>query len=123
MWTGSCTRPEARRTDGGSQLASRGLSQSERNYPAHKLEVVALKWAVTEKSSDYLYGHIFTVYTDNNPLTYVLSTARLDATGHRGLAALATYDFDINIYRPGVNNADADALSRLPGVQGAHAAT
>ena len=25
----------------------------------------------------------FTVYTDNNPLTYVLTTAKLSATGHR----------------------------------------
>ena len=54
------------------------------------------------------------MYTDNNPLTYVLSTARLDATGHRWLAALASFDFDIK-YRPGSCNADADALSRLPG--------
>ena len=94
--------------------ASRGLSKSERNYPAHKLEVLALKWAVTEKFRDYLYGHSFTVYTDNNPLTYVLSTARLDATGHRWLAALASFDFVIK-YRPGSCNADADALSRIPG--------
>ena len=93
-------------------FASRGLSKSERNYPAHKLEFLALKWAVTEKFRDYLYGHCFTVYTDNNPLTYVLSTARLDATGHRWLAALASFDFDIK-YRPGSCN--ADALSRLPG--------
>ena len=96
--------------------ASRGLNKSERNYPAHKLEFLALKWAVTEKFHAYLYGHKFTVFTDNNPLTYVLTTAKLDATGHRWLAALASYDFDIR-YRPGVNNADADALSRLPAVQ------
>ena len=94
--------------------ASRGLSRSESNYPAHKLEFLALKWAVTEKFNDYLYGHKFTVFTDNNPLTYVLTSARLDATGHRWLAALSAYDFDIK-YRPGVSNADADGLSRLPG--------
>ena len=92
--------------------ASRGLSATERLYPAHKLEFLALKWAVTEKFADYLYGHTFTVYTDNNPLTYVLTSAKLDATGHRWLAALATYDFDIK-YKPGRNNSDVDALSRL----------
>ncbi|KAL5021393.1 hypothetical protein ScPMuIL_000548, partial [Solemya velum] len=91
---------------------SRSLSKSEKNYPAHKLEFLALKWAVTEKFQDYLYGHKFTVLTDSNPLTYVLSTAKLDATGHRWLAALAAYNFNIK-YRPGVNNSDADALSRL----------
>ena len=93
--------------------ASRGLSGSERNYPAHKLEYLALKWAVTNKFTDYLYGRKFTVVTDNNPLTYVLTTAKLDATGHRWLAALSAYDFNI-IYRPGIHNGDADALSRLP---------
>ena len=46
-------------------------------------------------------------------MTYVLSTAKLDATGHRWLAELAFYDFSI-IYRPGSDNADADGLSRRP---------
>ena len=93
--------------------ASRGLSGSERNYPAHKMEYLALKWSITDKFHDYLYGNAFRVLTDNNPLTYVLSTARLDATGHRWLAALSAYNFDVK-YRPGVANANADILSRLP---------
>lgn len=54
-----------------------------------------------------------TVYTDNNPLTYVLSTAKLNATGCRWVAELA--DFHITIkYRPGRENTDADTLSRMP---------
>ena len=61
--------------------ASRGLSKFERNYPAHKLEFLALKWAVTEKFRDYLCAHSFTVYTDNNPLTYVLGLMPLDFVG------------------------------------------
>lgn len=48
--------------------ASRGLNRCERRYPAHKLEYLSLKWAVTEKFFDYLYGAKFTVVTDNNPL-------------------------------------------------------
>ncbi|KAK7886001.1 hypothetical protein WMY93_025622 [Mugilogobius chulae] len=91
--------------------ASRGLSQSESRYPAHKLEFLALKWSVTEKFHDYLYGANFTVVTDNNPLTYVLSSAKLDATSHRWLAALSTYSFKMQ-YRAGRHNYDADALSR-----------
>ena len=94
--------------------ASRALNKSEKNYPAHKLEFLALKWSVCDKFNDYLLGHRFTVLTDNNPLTYVLSSAKLDATGQRWVAALAAFDFDI-LYRPG--NADADSLSRLPGAK------
>ena len=55
--------------------ASRSLKPSERNYPAHKLEFLALKWAIMDKIHDYLYGTSFEVVTDNNPLTYVLTTA------------------------------------------------
>ena len=93
--------------------ASRSLSASERNYPAHKLEFLALKWAITEKFRDYCYGHKVKVLTDNNPLTYVKTTAKLDATGQRWIATLANFDFDVH-YRPGRNNIDADALSRRP---------
>ena len=92
--------------------ASRSLTKPERNYPAHKLEFLALKWAVTDKFKEYLYGAPFEVYTDNNPLTYVLSTAKLDATTQRWVAALASYDMDI-YYRSGKHNIDADSLSRI----------
>ncbi|KAL5011180.1 hypothetical protein ScPMuIL_011737, partial [Solemya velum] len=89
------------------------LTPSPKQSKPHKLEFLALKWAVTEKFHDYLYGHAFTVLTDNNPLTYVLTSAKLDATGHRWLASLSAYNFTIK-YRPGKKNSDADALSRLP---------
>lgn len=96
--------------------ASRGLTRSEAKYPAHKLEFLALKWAVTTKFSDYLYGSEFTVVTDSNPLTYVLSSAKLDATSYRWLSSLSTFNFKIQ-YRAGAQNQDADGLSRKPNVQ------
>ena len=92
--------------------ASRGLSNAERNYPAHKLEFLALKWAACEKFHNYLYGSEFTARSDNNPLTYVLTLAKLDATGQRWVSHLANYRFDIE-YRSGKQNVDADALSRI----------
>lgn len=72
-------------------FASRGLSKSKSRYPAHKLEFLVLKWAVTEKFCDYLYGGSFTVVTDSNPLTYILTTAKLDATSYHWLSALSTF--------------------------------
>ena len=82
------------------------------NYQVHKLDFLALKWAITDKFHDYLYGgNTFDVYTDN-PLTYVLSTAKLDACSHRWVARLANYNFNIH-YRSGITNVDADALSHI----------
>lgn len=95
---------------------SRTLTPAERNYHLHsdKLEFLALKWAICDKFRDYLYcAPTFTVYTDNNPLTYVLSTARLNAAGHRWVGEPADFHFDIK-YRLGKMNTDADTLSRYP---------
>ena len=92
--------------------ATWSLTRSERNYPVHKLEFLALKWVITDKFHEYLYGSQFQVYTDNNPLTYVLTKAKLDATGHRWVAALSNYTFSI-IYKPGKGHKDADALSHI----------
>ena len=102
------------RQDGKDRViayASRSLKPVERNYPAHKLECLALKWTVTDTFHDYLYGATFHVLTDNNPLTYVNTAAKLDASVQRWVATLANYDFHLR-YRPGKNNAGEDGLSR-----------
>ena len=53
------------------------------------------------------------MYTANNPLTYILTTAKLDATGQRWVAGLANYNFKI-FYRSKKLNVEADALSCIP---------
>ena len=55
----------------------------------------------------------FIVYTDSNPLTYILTSAKIDATGQRWASAFEQFNFKI-IYRSGLNNKVADALSRYP---------
>ena len=94
-------------------FASRTLSKPKRNYDTHKLEFLALKWSITERFHEYLYGGHFEVYTDNNPLIYILTTAKLDATGQRWVASLANYNFKI-FYKNGKLNVEADALSCIP---------
>ena len=92
--------------------ASRSLNKAESHYPAHKLEFLALKWAVVEKFHKYVYRSTFDMYTDKNPLTYVLTTAKLDASSHCWVASLANYNFRLH-YQAGRTNIDADALSRV----------
>ena len=91
---------------------SRSLSHTEWNYPAHKLEILALKWAITDRFHEYLHGGQFDVYTDNNPLTYILTSVKLDAMGQRWVAPLANYNFRI-FYKTGKTNVEADVLSHI----------
>ena len=61
--------------------ASHSLNKAEHRYDTHKLEFLALKWAITDRFHEYLYGGEFEVFTDNNPLTYIMTSAKLDDTG------------------------------------------
>ena len=76
-------------------------------------EFLALKWSVMERFHKYLYGGHSEVYTHNNPLTYILTTAKLDATGQRWVASLANYNFKI-FYRSGKLNVEEDPFSQIP---------
>ncbi len=87
------------------------LSKSQLKYPAHGLEFLALQWVTCVKFSHWLKGRHFTAWSDNNPLTYILTKPRLDACEQRWVAKLAAYDFDLK-YVPGCKNTGADALSR-----------
>ena len=96
-------------------FASRGLRGAERNYPdfsSFKLELLALKWAVSEKFKAYTLGSHCTVFIDHNPLAHLM-TANLGATEHWWVAQLAQFDNEVR-YRSVKSNQCADALSRCP---------
>ena len=91
------------------------LNETEQKYRLNKQEFLALKWAVTEQFHEYLspYGknrNKFVVCTDNNPLTYIFSSANLDAAGQRWVAHLTSYNFSLE-YQKGKDNMVADFLS------------
>lgn len=88
------------------------LKGSQQKYHSSKLKFYALHWTVTKQFSKYLhYALAFTVQMDNNPLTYVLTTAKLDTVGHCWVADLASYHFTLKYVR-GRDNTIADCLSR-----------
>ena len=93
--------------------ASQKLKGGEGKYHSSKLEFLALKWAVTDQFKEYLQYKPFTVCTDNNPLTYVMTTPNLEAIGHQWVAALAGYNMTIECLK-GADNKVADILSRVP---------
>ena len=97
--------------------ASRVLNETEQRYHSNKQEFLALKWAVTEQFREYLTPYRkntnkFVVRTDNNPLTYILSSACLDTCGLCWVASLADYNFSLE-YQKGKDNTVADFLSRV----------
>ena len=82
--------------DGWFHLVAFGswvLTTHEKNYHSTKLEFLALKWAITEYFKEYLSYQPFLVKTDNNSLTYIMTTLNLDTTGHQWVGALAKYNF------------------------------
>ena len=60
----------------------------------------------------YLLGHCFKVGTDNNTLTYFVTSLNMDAMKQRWINELVKYDFSLE-YQKGKNNTMADALSRI----------
>ena len=85
--------------------ASRGLHPAERNdanYSSFKLELFALKWAVTEKFKDYLTGVPFTAHTDNNPVAHLL-TACLGIVEQHWVAQPASFNYHVK-YHSGKSN-------------------
>ena len=89
----------------------RVLHGAEVNYHSTKLEFLAMKWSIKHFQTNLL-GRRFKVCTDNNPLTYFLTSPNMDATKQRWINELAKYDFSLK-YQKGQNNTVADALSRI----------
>ena len=95
--------------------ASHVMNETEQRYHSNKQEFLTLKWAITEQFHEYLSPHgknrnEFVVRTDNNPLTYIFSSANLDAAGQCWVARLASYNFSLE-YQKGKDNTVADFLS------------
>ena len=97
--------------------ASRVMNETEQRYHSNKQEFLTLKWVVTEQFHEYLspYGknrNEFVVRTDNNPLTYIFSSANLDAAGQCWVARLTSYNFSLE-YQKGKDNTVANFLSQM----------
>ncbi|MEM1007407.1 MAG: RNase H-like domain-containing protein [Myxococcota bacterium] len=102
-------------TDDGSDYvcayASRRLRPNECKWPIHEREGLAVLFGL-QKFRHYLVRAPFTVQTDNAAVKHILqprSTGRLA----RWAMAMSEFAFDVQ-HRPGVSNANADALSRMP---------
>ena len=98
-------------------FASRTLTTVERKYSQLDKEALALIFGV-RKYHQYLYGRHFELKTDHKPLVHIFSETKATtvlAAGRiqRWAITLGAYSYTIR-YKKGEENANADALSRLP---------
>jgi len=90
---------------------SRTMTDAQRNYTTTEKECLAVFWAIT-LLRPYLERTRFTIRTDHNSLTWILSITPSEGRLARWRLRLAEFDFDVQ-YRPGVKNLVPDALSRI----------
>ena len=96
---------------------SRPLAPAEKKYSLIEKEALAIVFGV-KRFHQYLYGRPFTIRSDHKPLqgvfketagVPVMASARIQ----RWALTLSAYDYKIQ-FKAGVDNANADLLSRLP---------
>ncbi|XP_063994529.1 uncharacterized protein LOC135172231 [Diachasmimorpha longicaudata] len=89
---------------------SRVLGKSEKNYSTIEKEMLAIIYAVNY-FRPYVYGRKFTLVTDHRPLTWINSVSSPNSRIVRWRLSMQDFDYRI-VYKPGLVNANADALSR-----------
>ena len=95
-----------------SAFQSRSLRPAEKNYSPTEGEALAAVWGLL-MFRPYIQGQKFKLETDCSALTWLKEHPDPPPKIARWLLKLSEFDFDI-IHRKGKQNANADALSRLP---------
>ena len=90
---------------------SRSLKPAEKNYSTPEKECLAVVWALTTLRP-YLQGEQFTLYSDQASLRWLITIAEPSGRLMRWRLRLSEFNFTIQ-YKRGVQNTQADALSRL----------
>ena len=92
---------------------SRKILDRERNYSTIEKECLAIVLGI-KAFATYLVGKPFILQTDHYALTWLQTFQDKNMRLTRWSLALQQYTFEIQ-HRKGRNNANVDALSRLPG--------
>lgn len=94
--------------------ASRALTKQERKYATTKKELLSMV-TFTKHFKHYLLGAEFVLRTDHNSLRWLHNFQGIEGQLARWLEQLASFQYRI-VHRSGKQHANADALSRLPGL-------
>jgi hypothetical protein len=92
--------------------ASRSNNKVKSNYSSYEGECLAVVWVVIH-FRPYLYGTNFTLYTDHQPIKWLMTNAKLTSKLARWALILQEYEFKV-IHRPGITHQNVDTMSKRP---------
>ncbi len=92
--------------------ASRSNNKAENNYFSYEGECFVIIWAVIH-FKPYLYGTNFTLYTDHEPIKWLMTNDTLTGKLARCALILQEYEFKA-IHRPSITHQNVDTMSRRP---------
>ena len=94
---------------------SQTLAMRDHAKPVYERElmVVVLDLLVVQRWRPYLLGRRLVVKSDQRSLKFLLEQRVIQPQHQRWIAKLLGYNFDV-VYKPGLENKAADALSRVP---------
>ncbi|KAL4018088.1 hypothetical protein IC575_021678 [Cucumis melo] len=91
---------------------SHTLAMRDRGRPVYERELMVVVLAV-QKWRPYLLGAKFIVRTNQRSLKFLLEQRVIQSQYQKWIAKLFGYSFEV-VYKPGIENKAADALSRIP---------
>jgi hypothetical protein len=92
--------------------ASRNNNKAKSNYFSYKGECLVVVWVVIH-FKPYLYGINFTLYTDHQPIKWLMTNDKLTGKLTRWALILQEYEFKV-IHQPSITHQNADTMSQRP---------